>query len=66
MNTGDRSANLGLRLRRLRDTWCAIPGNRRGAIWMLIGATGFTLNGALAKLLGAEGMHPFEIAFGRS
>jgi len=33
---------------------------------MLIGATGFTLNGALVKLLGAGGMHPFEISFGRS
>jgi len=53
-------------LRRLRAAWCALPGNHRGAIWMLIGTTGFTLNGALVKLLGAEGMHPFEIAFGRS
>ncbi len=54
------------RLRRLHAAWCAIPDNHRGAIWMLTGATGFTLNGALVKLLGAGGMHPFEISFGRS
>ena len=54
------------RLHHLRATWCAVPGNHRGAIWMLIGATGFTLNGALVKLLGAGGMHPFEISFGRA
>ncbi len=59
-------ASRDTRLRRLHAAWCAVPGNRRGAIWMLIGATGFTLNGALVKLLGAGGMHPFEISFGRS
>jgi drug/metabolite transporter (DMT)-like permease len=53
-------------LGRFRATWRAVPGNHRGAIWMLLGTTGFTLNSALVKLLGAGGMHPFEIAFGRS
>ena len=60
------TAPTATRWRRLAAAWCAISGNHRGAIWMLIGATGFTLNGALVKLLGAGGMHPFEISFGRS
>ena len=54
------------KIARLRAAWRVMPGNHRGAIWMLIGATGFTLNGALVKLLGAGGMHPFEISFVRS
>jgi uncharacterized membrane protein len=40
------------RLGRLRAAWLAVPGNHRGAIWMLIGATGFTLNGALVNTKG--------------
>jgi hypothetical protein len=40
------------RLRRLHAAWCAVPGNHRGAVWMLIGATGFTLNGALVNTKG--------------
>ena len=60
------SVRPGNRLHRLRAAWSSLPGNHRGAIWMLIGTTGFTLNGALVKLLGAGGMHPFEISFGRS
>jgi len=51
---------------RLRARWDAVPGNNRGAIWMLIAAAGFTLNGALVKVLGAGGMHPFETSFVRS
>jgi hypothetical protein len=39
-------------LGRLRAAWLAVPGNHRGAIWMLIGATGFTLNGALVNTKG--------------
>ncbi len=65
-NPSPRTEPRETRLRRLRAAWGVIPGNHRGAIWMLIGATGFTLNGALVKLLGAGGMHPFEISFGRS
>ena len=49
----------GTRLDRLVAAWSRLPGNRRGALWMLVGAAGFTLNGALVKLLGAGGMHPF-------
>lgn len=56
----------GTRLDRLVAAWSRLPGNRRGALWMLVGAAGFTLNGALVKLLGAGGMHPFEISFVRS
>ncbi len=51
---------------RLRARWLELPGNRRGALWMLAGATGFTLNGALVKTLGAGEMHSFQIAFVRA
>lgn len=40
--------------------------NHRGALWMLAAATGFTINSALVKELGSQGLDAFQIAFFRS
>ena len=40
--------------------------NRLGALWAIVAAAGFTLNGALVRDLALSGVHPFEISFGRA
>lgn len=42
----------------------ALPGNLRGALWMLLAGAVFTAQGALVKLLGAR-LDSFQIAFFR-
>lgn len=37
-----------------------------GAVWALIAAAGFTVNGALVRDLALEGVHPFQISFARA
>lgn len=50
----------------------AVPGgfrlspNHRGALWMLAAGLGFTVNGALVKVLGNQGLDAYQIAFFRS
>lgn len=50
----------------------AVPGgfglspNHRGALWMLAAGLGFTVNGALVKALGNQGLDAYQIAFFRS
>ncbi len=39
--------------------------NHQGALWMLGAATGFTLNSAMVKTLGTEGLHALQIVFFR-
>ncbi|MGF1610787.1 MAG: DMT family transporter [Kiloniellales bacterium] len=50
----------------LRAAWLRLSPNRRGALWMIGAATGFTLNTALVKALGAADFHPFQLAFLRT
>ena len=52
----DASMNPSLELR----------DNRLGALWAIIAAAGFTINGALVRDLALEGIHPFEISFARA
>ena len=50
----------------------AVPGgfglspNHRGALWMLAAGLGFTVNGALVKALGNQGLDAYQIAFFRA
>ena len=46
--------------------WARLPGNLRGALWMMAAAFGFTVNGALVKALGETGLHAFQIALARA
>jgi drug/metabolite transporter (DMT)-like permease len=50
----------------LRAAWLRLSPNRRGALWMIGAASGFTLNTALVKALGAADFHPFQLAFLRT
>lgn len=50
----------------LQAAWLRLSPNRRGALWMIGAATGFTLNTALVKALGAADFHPFQLAFLRT
>ncbi|MEE8270629.1 MAG: DMT family transporter [Alphaproteobacteria bacterium] len=49
----------------LQRRWLALPGDARGALWVLIGAVGFSITAALVKSLG-ETLDSFQIAFFRS
>ncbi|NNG02715.1 MAG: DMT family transporter [Inquilinus sp.] len=48
----------------LTARWQALPGNTRGALWVLLATCGFSAVSTLAKLLGAE-LHSVQIAFFR-
>lgn len=48
----------------LRGAWLALPGNARGALWMIASGLGFTLMALLIKLLG-DRLDSFQIAFFR-
>ncbi len=50
----------------IQGAWLRLSDNHRGAIWMVAAATGFTLNSALVKALGAADFHPFQLAFLRT
>ena len=51
---------------RVQQAWLRVDPNRRGAIWMVCAAIGFTLNSALVKAVGVSDMHAFQIAFFRT
>jgi len=57
---------LGGALGRVQAAWLAQPGNRRGALWMIAAAFGFTVNSALVKALAAGGLPAFQIALARA
>ncbi|MEX2408309.1 MAG: DMT family transporter, partial [Rhodovibrionaceae bacterium] len=44
----------------------ALTGNQLGALWAMIAASGFTLNGALVRDLALDGVHPFQISLARA
>lgn len=48
----------------LATGWARLPGNVRGAAWMVLAALAFSAMGACIKLLG-QNMHAFQIAFFR-
>lgn len=48
----------------LRAAWSALPGNARGALWMIASGLGFTVMALLIKLLG-DRLDSFQIAFFR-
>ena len=50
----------------MAQTARGLTANQFGALWAMIAATGFTLNGALVRDLALEGMHPFQISFARA
>ncbi|MBI3452343.1 MAG: DMT family transporter [Rhodospirillales bacterium] len=52
------------RLARLKRRWNGLPGNLRGAAWMVLGSLLFSQQGAIVKTLGAE-LDVFQIAFFR-
>ncbi len=54
------------RLSQLREAWLDQPANSRGALWMIVAALGFTINGALVKLLGEGGIGAFQTALARA
>jgi drug/metabolite transporter (DMT)-like permease len=49
---------------RLRARWLTLPGNRRGALWMLASGIGFTAMAVAIKLLGTR-LDNFQVAFVR-
>ncbi|MBB3065284.1 DMT family transporter [Limibacillus halophilus] len=53
------SSSIVLRFARLTP-------NARGACWMVLGALGFAINGALIKYLAYDGLDPFQIAMARA
>lgn len=50
--------------RTARARWDQLPGNVRGALWLLLSALAFAMMGGIAKMLGGK-LHAFEIAFFR-
>lgn len=48
----------------LTDAWTRLPGNVRGALWMLLAALMFSVTGAMVKTLGGR-LDSFQIAFFR-
>ncbi len=46
------------------EAWSALPGNARGAIWIILAGLCFACMGATVKVLGAR-LDPFQIAFFR-
>jgi drug/metabolite transporter (DMT)-like permease len=51
---------------RLNGGWMKLSPNHRGAFWMIAASFGFTVNSALVKLLTAQGLDVFQIAFARA
>ncbi|MDX1709528.1 MAG: DMT family transporter [Rhodovibrionaceae bacterium] len=51
---------------RLSALWLRLPGNTRGALWMVAAASAFACNAALIKWLTAMQVPPFQIVFARS
>ena len=49
---------------RLQARWLALPGNTRGALWMLASGVGFTVMAVAIKILGAR-LDSFQVAFFR-
>lgn len=49
---------------RAAAAWVALPGNARGALWMIASGLGFTLMALLIKLLG-DRLDSFQVAFFR-
>src|SRR6202008_2022071 len=49
---------------RLQARWLALPGNTRGAVWMVAAGVGFTVMAVAIKLLGTE-LDSFQVAFFR-
>jgi drug/metabolite transporter (DMT)-like permease len=49
---------------RAKAAWLALPGNARGALWMIASGIGFTFMALLIKLLG-DRLDSFQIAFFR-
>ena len=49
---------------RLRSSWLALPGNARGALWMVASGVVFTVMALMIKLLGTR-LDSFQIAFFR-
>lgn len=49
---------------RVKAAWVALPGNARGALWMIASGIGFTFMALLIKLLG-DRLDSFQIAFFR-
>jgi len=49
---------------RLQARWLALPGNTRGALWMLASGIGFTVMAVAIKLLGTR-LDSFQVAFFR-
>ncbi|NBB82657.1 MAG: EamA family transporter [Alphaproteobacteria bacterium] len=50
--------------RRMAGRWAALPANTRGALWMLLAATGFSGMAVLVKVLG-QSLDSFQVAFFR-
>jgi drug/metabolite transporter (DMT)-like permease len=46
--------------------WLRLPGNTRGALWMVAAASAFACNAALIKWLTAMQVPPFQIVFARA
>lgn len=61
-----QSSDTALAQGRAQQAWLRLDPNRRGAIWMVGAAAGFTLNSALVKAVGFSDMHAFQIAFFRT
>ncbi|HEY7688550.1 MAG TPA: DMT family transporter [Dongiaceae bacterium] len=49
---------------RLQARWLALPGNTRGAVWMVLAGLGFTVMAVAIKLLGTR-LDSFQVAFFR-
>jgi drug/metabolite transporter (DMT)-like permease len=49
---------------RLQARWLALPGNTRGALWMIAAGAGFTVMAVAIKLLGTR-LDSFQVAFFR-
>ena len=49
---------------RFQARWLALPGNTRGAFWMVAAGVGFTVMAVAIKLLGTE-LDSFQVAFFR-
>lgn len=49
---------------RLQARWLALPGNTRGALWMVASGIGFTVMAVAIKLLGTR-LDSFQVAFFR-
>jgi drug/metabolite transporter (DMT)-like permease len=59
-------AEATCRWRQAGRAWIALPGNTRGALWMVAAASGFACNAALIKWLTASGVEPLQTVFVRA